>query len=69
MRKTLVRLTLAFIVLAVASIGPLSSIAQNSNNKAVQERKLVGFIAGQKVNLTGRVSGRTIRVTSIEAAS
>lgn len=122
MRKTLVRLTLAFIVLAVASIAPLSSIAQNSNNKAVQERTLVGFIsdnhcglkhmagmgddksctlmcvkngkfvladrdnkkvyqldktgqekarefAGQKVKLTGRVSGRTIRVTSIEAAS
>lgn len=122
MRKTLVRLTLAFIVLAVASIAPLSSIAQNSNNKAVQEGTLVGFIsdnhcglkhmagmgddksctlmcvkngkfvladrdnkkvyqldktgqekarefAGQKVKLTGRVSGRTIRVTSIEAAS
>lgn len=122
MRKTLVRLTLAFIVLAVASIAPSSSIAQNSNNKAVQERTLVGFIsdnhcglkhmagmgddksctlmcvkngkfvladrdnkkvyqldktgqekarefAGQKVKLTGRVSGRTIRVTSIEAAS
>ena len=122
MRKTLVRLTLAFIVLAVASIAPLSSFAQNSNNKAVQERTLVGFIsdnhcglkhmagmgddksctlmcvkngkfvladrdnkkvyqldktgqekagefAGQKVKLTGRVSGRTIRVTSIEAAS
>ena len=122
MRKTLGRLTLAFIVLAVASIAPLSSIAQNSNNKAVQERTLVGFIsdnhcglkhmagmgddksctlmcvkngkfvladrdnkkvyqldktgqekarefAGQKVKLTGRVSGRTIRVTSIEAAS
>lgn len=122
MRKTLVRLTLAFIVLAVASIAPLSSIGQNSNNKAVQEGTLVGFIsdnhcglkhmagmgddksctlmcvkngkfvladrdnkkvyqldktgqekarefAGQKVKLTGRVSGRTIRVTSIEAAS
>lgn len=122
MSKTLVRLTLAFIVLAAASIAPLSSIAQNSNNKAVQERTLVGFIsdnhcglkhmagmgddksctlmcvkngkfvladrdnkkvyqldktgqekarefAGQKVKLTGRVSGRTIRVTSIEAAS
>ena len=122
MRKTLGRLMPAFIVLAVASIAPLSSIAQNSNNKAVQERTLVGFIsdnhcglkhmagmgddksctlmcvkngkfvladrdnkkvyqldktgqekarefAGQKVKLTGRVSGRTIRVTSIEAAS
>jgi hypothetical protein len=111
-----------YLTASIASIAPLSSIAQNSNNKAVQERTLVGFIsdnhcglkhmagmgddksctlmcvkkgkfvradrdnkkvyqldkagqekarefAGQKVKLTGRVSGRTIRVTSIEAAS
>jgi len=122
MRKTLVTLTLALFVLAAASVAPLSGIAQKSNNKAVQERTLVGFIsdnhcglkhmkgmgddksctlmcvkqggkfvladrdhkrvyqldktgqekardfAGQKVKVTGRVSGRSIRVTSIEAA-
>jgi hypothetical protein len=121
MRKTLLRLTLALIVLTVASIAPLSSIAQNANNKAAQERTLTGFIsdnhcglkhmagmgddksctlmcvkngkfvladrdhkrvyqldktgqekarefAGQKVKITGRVSGRSIRVTNIEPA-
>jgi hypothetical protein len=51
MRKTLVRLTLAFIVLAIASIAPLSSIAQNSNNKAAQERTLIGFISDNHCGL------------------
>ena len=120
MRKTLLRLTLALIVLTVASIAPLSTIAHNAN-KAVQEQTLIGFIsdnhcglkhmagmgddksctlvcvkngkfvladrdhkrvyqldktgqekarefAGQKVKITGRVSGRSIRVTNIEPA-
>jgi hypothetical protein len=119
MRKTLLRLTLALIVLTVASIASLSTIAQNANNKAAQERTLTGFIsdnhcglkhmtgmgddksctlmcvkngkfvladrdhkrvyqldkmgqekarefAGQKVKITGRVSGRSIRVTNID---
>ncbi|HZE72672.1 MAG TPA: DUF5818 domain-containing protein [Pyrinomonadaceae bacterium] len=121
MRNTLLRLTLALFVVAAASVAPSSSIAQNSNKKAAQERTLTGFIsdnhcglkhmtgmgddksctlmcvkngkfvladrdnkrvyqldkmgqekarefAGQKVKVTGRVSGRTIRVTSIQAA-
>ena len=122
MRNTLVRLTFVLLVLSVASITPLSGIAQNSNNK-VQERSLVGYIsdnhcglkhvsgmgddksctlmcvdrggkfvladrdhkrvyqldktgqekarefAGQKVKITGRVSGRNIRVTNIEPAA
>jgi hypothetical protein len=121
MRKTLLRLTLALIVLTVASIAPISSVAQNSKNKAAQERTLTGFIsdnhcglkhmagmgddnsctlmcvkdgkfvladrdhkrvyqldktgqekarefAGQRVKITGRVSGRSIRVTNIEPA-
>jgi hypothetical protein len=119
MRKTLLTLTMVLLVLAAASVDPLSGIAQNSNSKA-QEKSLVGYIsdnhcglkhvsgmgddksctlmcverggkfvladrdhkrvyqldktgqdkarefAGQKVKITGRVSGRTIRVTSIE---
>jgi hypothetical protein len=121
MRKTLLRLTLALIVLTVAAIAPLSTIAQNANNKAVQERTVIGFVsdnhcglkhmsgmgddksctlmcvkngkfvladrdhkrvyqldktgqekapefAGQKVKITGRLSGKMIRVTNIEPA-
>jgi hypothetical protein len=122
MKKTLLRLMMVSLVLAAASVAPLTSIAQNSSIKAAQERTLTGFIsdnhcglkhmsgmgddksctlmcvkngkfvladrdhkrvyqldktgqekardfAGQKVKVTGRLSGKTIRVTSIEAAS
>src|SRR3989454_9445881 len=121
--KTLsVKLALALLVVVAAMAVSTSSIAQNSNAKAVQERTLVGFIsdnhcglkhmagmgddksctlmcvkngkfvladrehkrvyqldksgqnkarefAGQKVKVTGRVVGKTIRVSAIEAAS
>src|SRR4030095_10054511 len=50
MRK--VKLTLALIVLTVASIAPLSSIAQNSNSKAaVQERTVIGFVSDNHCGL------------------
>src|SRR2546426_9112828 len=120
--KTLsVKLALALLVVVAALAVSASSIAQNSNTKAVRERTLVGFIsdnhcglkhmagmgddksctlmcvkngkfvladrdhkrvyqldktgqekarefAGQKVKVTGRVVGKTIRVSAIEAA-
>ena len=122
MRNILLRLTLVLLVMGVLSVVPVSSIAQNSNKKAVQETAIIGFIsdnhcglkhmkgmgddksctlmcvkngkfvladrehkrvysldktgqdkarefAGQKVKITGRVTGKTIRVTAIEAAS
>ncbi len=121
--KTLsVRISLVLFVTVAALAVSTSSIAQNSNTKAVQERTLIGFIsdnhcglkhmagmgddksctlmcvkngkfvladrdhkrvyqldktgqekarefAGQKVKVTGRVVGKTIRVSAIEAAS
>jgi hypothetical protein len=121
--KTLsAKITLVLLVAVAALAVSTSSIAQNSNNKQVQERTLTGFIsdnhcglkhmagmgddksctlmcvkngkfvladrdhkrvynldqagqdkarefAGQKVIVTGRLSGRTMRVTAIEAVS
>ncbi len=123
MRNTLVRLTMVFVVLAAASVAPLSGIAHNSNNKSVPRTSVVGYIsdsmcglkhmsgmgddqactlacvkggsksvladrdhkrvyqldktgqekarefAGKQVKVTGRVSGKTIRVTAMEAVS
>ena len=122
--KTLsAKVALVLLVAGATLAVSTSGIAQNSNNKAVQERSLIGFIsdnhcglrhmkgmgddkactlmcvkqggkfvladrdhkrvyqldqtgqekardfAGQKVKVTGRVTGKTIRVTAIEAAS
>jgi hypothetical protein len=122
MKTLLLKLTLVLLVLGATLSVPLSSVAQSSNPKAVQERTLVGYIsdnhcglkhmagmgddksctlmcvkngkfvladrdhkriynldktgqekarefAGQKVTVTGRVTGKTIRVTRIEAAT
>ena len=123
MRTLSLKLALILLVFGAASVVTVSGIAQSSNNKAAQERTLVGFIsdnhcglkhmkgkgddksctlmcvknggkfvladrdhkrvyqldktgqekarefAGQKVKITGRLTGRTIRVKAIEAAS
>ena len=123
MKKKLLRLSMVLLVAIAFSVTSLSSVARNSNNTAVADTTVVGYIsdgmcglkhmsgmgddksctlacvkqgskfvladadhkrvyqldktgqekarefAGQKVKVTGRVSGRSIRVTSIEAAS
>lgn len=123
MKRSILGLTMALLVLAAALAAPLTSIARNSKNSATADTTIVGYIsdamcsvkhmsgmgddqsctlacvkqgskfvladrdhkrvyqldktgqekagdfAGQKVKVTGQVSGRTIRVTTIEAAS
>lgn len=123
MRTVSLKLSLILLVLATASVAPLSGIAKNLNNNSAADATIVGYIsdsscglkhmpgmgddkscalmcvkgggklvladkdhkrvyqldkvgqekardfASQKVKVTGRLSGKTIRVTAMDAAS